>query len=94
MMNSYHSNAFVETLAEGLRAIGFTAELKQDITRPGYLEALTCLEATIETGLGQMQVHATCDGMRMGKPNGSSKFYWGTVKQCLAVIRQTLRCYQ
>lgn len=87
-------NLNLETLAEGLRAMGFTAEVKLDITRPTYLEPLTILEASIETGRGTFAIHATYGGMRMGKPNGSHKYYWGTEKQCLAVIRQTLRCYQ
>ena len=91
---SANQNLNLDTLAEGLRALGFTAEVKLEPNRPTYLEPLMILEAAIETGRGTFDIHATYGGMRMGKPNGTHKYYWGTEKQCLAVIRQTLRCYQ
>ena len=83
-------NLNLETPAEGLRELGFTAEVKLDPNRPTYLEPLMILEAAIETGRGTFDIHATYGGMRMGKPNGTHKYYWGTEKQCLAMIRQTM----
>ena len=77
-------------MAEGFREMGFTVEKEQVDGMPG----VEALQASIETGRGEMRVYTVYGGIRIGKPNGSGKYYWGTEKQCLAVVRQTLKCYQ
>ena len=49
------------------------------------------LYSFIQTKNGEFIVFAAHGGIRMGKPNGTVKYYWGSENQCMAVIRQTLK---